>query len=185
MSNIWQKYKVVITIFICVMIFISVVKSCEKEPKIVTRTVTKIVTKHDTIIKVKIQEVPKTVYIQKIKTVEGETKIVYVDKPTDSTIKANQYDATVVSNNATAQLKITTTGELLDVQGVITYPEKETTTTITKTKAKSGLFIYGSVPLNKNQINVETGLIYQYKNTLGVMGGVQYNEFTKLAELKI
>lgn len=186
MLKVWQKYKIAIVCVIGFLIFITVVRSCEKEPKIVTKTVTKIVTLRDTIKTVTIKEVPKIVYVNKYVNVKGDKVIVYVDKPTDSsTIKANQYDTEIRSNNALAKLQITTSGELLDVQGVIEYPKETVTTTITKTKAQSGLFLFSQVPINANQINAELGLLYQFKNSVMVMGGLQYNEFTKRADIKV
>jgi len=160
---------------------IVVIKQLEKEPKIITKTVTKTVV--DTIKTVEIKEVPKTVYVNKYITEKGETKIVYVKEKDSSTIEAKQYETKLTSNKATADLKVTTTGELLDVQGVITYPEK--TTTITKVKNKSGLFIYGNAPLNKNFTNAEIGLLYQFKNTIRIMGGVPDNNITNSANIKV
>jgi hypothetical protein len=186
MINILNKYKIVIIAIVTFLVLLTVVKQCEQEPKIVTKTVTKTETKTDTIIKVQIKEVPKIVYINKYIDVKGDKVIVYVDKPTDSsTIKANQYDTEIKSNNATAKLKITTSGELLDVTGVIEYPKETVTTTINKTSAKSGLFIYASAPINNNNLNIEVGGMYQFKNTLLLLGGVQYNQFTKGLDAKI
>jgi hypothetical protein len=165
----------------CVVVF---VKSCDDEDKIVTKTEIKYIKVIDTVVKTVISE-PKTVYINKYKTIKGNDSIVYVSKTDSTTVKANQYDTKLESNNATADLKITVIGELLDVSGIITYENKETTTTITKTKAKSGVFIYGNVPINSNLINVEVGLLYQIKNKLIIMGGVQYNQFTKSPDIKV
>jgi hypothetical protein len=180
---IWTKYKNIIFIVVGFLLVMIIVRSCEKEPKITTKTVTKIEYVRDTFIKTVISE-PKVVYVQKIKTIEGETKVVYLDKPSSSTISANQYETVLKSNNATANLKITSTGEVLDVQGTIDFPKETTITTITKSTAKSGLFIFAQVPVNQNQINIEVGALYQFKNTFGIMGSVQYNEFTKGVDLK-
>lgn len=124
----------------------------------------------------------KTVYIDTSKTdikyVKGKTiykdSIIYVDKPNDNTITANQYQTKIESNNAFADLNITTTGELLDVKGNITYPEKETTTTITNTVNDSGFFLYGQMPVN-NIESPEIGIMYQHKNKLILGGGIQIN----------
>ena len=179
-----NKYKAVIILVVAALLFITIVRQCEKEPKIVTKTVTKIVTQYDTIIKTVISE-PKTVYVKKFVNVKGDTEIVYVNASDSSSVKANQYNTTLTSNKASADLKITVDGTLLDVTGVIRYPEKTVTNTVTKSKAKSGLFVFGQVPLNTNNIQVEIGLMYQFKNTLMVTGGVQYNDFTKSADLKV
>lgn len=178
----WVKYLIV------AIAVILIVKACESEPETIIKTETKIVTVHDTIKTVEISE-PKTVYVTRVKDsliyLPNNNEGGLIGGLNDSIIKANQYNTDLKSNNATASLTITTTGALLDVSGVITYPEKETTTTITKIKDKSGLFLYGSVPVNHNMVNVEAGLVYQFKNKMMVMGGVQYNQFTKSPDIKI
>lgn len=154
-------------------------KQCSKEPKTITKTEYIKVT--DTITNTIIDTVPKLVYVEKTKTIKGKDSIVYKDKPTDNTIKANQYNTTLKSNNASADLKITTTGELLDVQGAINYTKEIKTVK----QAQSGLFLYGDVPITKPHTNVELGLIYQFKNSILIKGGAQYNNFTKGVDLKV
>ena len=176
--SIWWLVALLVVLF-------ALLKQCEGEPKVVTNTVTKIVTKHDTINEVIIKEVPKTVYVNKYIDKQGEKVIVYVDKPNDSTITANQYTTTLKSNKATAKIDITTTGELLDVSGVITYPEKETTTTITKTRDASGLYLFGAAPINSQALTPEIGVLYQFKNKMFVSTSVQYNNFTNNVDAKI
>lgn len=162
-----------------------VVKQCEKKPKVVTKTKIKYVKVIDTITKIEIQEVPKTVYVEKVKTVKGKDSIIYVDKPNDSTITANQYDTKLESNNATADLKITTTGQLLDVKGVINYTQENTTTTITKTVPQSGLFLYGKTSINPLVENIEVGLDYQFKNTFIVGASTSYNDLSKSVNFNV
>lgn len=169
------------TYLLVVVVIIVLIKQCE-EPEIKIETVTEYVKVTDTITNTIIQEIPKTVYVERLKTVKGKDSVVYVDKPTETTIKANQYDTKLESNNATADLKITTTGELLDVSGVINFTQENTTTTITKTKAKSGLFLYGKVPIT-NFNSPEIGVLYQFKNSLIIGSGVQYNNLTKALEI--
>lgn len=170
-------------ILIGVVCLVALNKQCEK-PKEVVKTVTKIEYISDTIHTVEIKEVPKVVYVERTKTIKGKDSIVYVDKPNDSTIQANQYQTTLKSNDATAEVQITTTGQLLDVKGIITYPrEKETVTTI-KNRNNSGLFIYGDLPITNN-FNPEVGAIYQFKNTALIKTGVQYNSITNGIDFKI
>ena len=154
------------------VILFAVIKQCEKEPKIITKTETKTIVVKDTITETVIKEVPKTVYVEKIINQKGDTEIVFVKDSTSTSIKSKQYDTTLKSNDASAELKITTSGEILDVSGIITYPKKETTTTITKIKPQSGLFLSAQVPIQKNFNSVGLGLDYQFKNTLliGVVG---------------
>jgi len=165
----------ILYIVIGLIVMFALMKQCEGEPKVVTKTVTKIVTKHDTINNVIIKEVPKTVYVEKVKTVKGKDSIIYKDKPSETTITANEYQTEVKSNKATASLKITTTGELLDVLGVITYPEKETITETIKIRDASGLYLYGSAPITAQALTPELGLQFNIKNKMFVSGGVQYN----------
>lgn len=175
----------IIVIVIAIITLMSLIKACEDEAKVKVKTVTKVVTVNDTITKVKIDTIYTPVIVEKIKNVKGETKIVYIDTTTNTSLEAKQYNTSILSNNATASLKITTTGELLDVQGVIKYPKETITKTVTKTKSKSGLFLYGQMPLNQNNINIEVGAIYQFKNYLMVLGGVQYNQFTNSGDIKV
>ena len=178
-----EKYKVIITVVVCALVFMTVVRQCEKEPTIRTVTETKTVIVHDTITKTIISE-PKVVYVKKYVDVKGDTKIVYLEKQDTSATEAKEYKSTIKGTKASAEVTVLTTGDLLDISGIITYPELETTTTITKTKSKSGLFLYGSVPLNTNSINIEAGVIYQFKNTLMLGVGGQYDDYSKSGYLK-
>ena len=162
-----------------------IVKACEQEPKIVTKTETKIVTKHDTIHNFEIIDKPVKVYIERFKTLKGKDSIIYLKEPNGSEIEANSFKTVLSSNKAKADLNIVTTGELLDVKGVITYPEVTNTVTITKTKPQSGLFVFGAMPINANVINPELGLMYQFKNSLMFTTSAQYNNFTKNPDIKI
>lgn len=177
--------KEIIAIAIGMITLMGLIKACEDEPKVKIKTVTKVVKVHDTITNVKIDTIYSRVIVEKIKNVKGETKIVYIDTTTNTSIEAKQYKTTILSNEASANLKITTSGELLDVQGTIDYPKEVKTITKTITKSKSGLFLYGQVPINTNNINIEAGAIYQFKNSLMVLCGVQYNQFTKSGDIKV
>lgn len=176
-----MKTKNILFIIAGIIVLFTLMKQCSSEPpKVVTKTITKIVT--DTLTLEKIVKVESPVYIERTKTLKGKDSIIYRDTPNDSTITANQYETKVTSNEAEADLTIVSTGEVLDVKGTITYPEKETITTITNNA--SGLFIYGSVPIN-NFSSPEIGVMYQFKNKVGVMAGVQYNSITKAPDYKV
>lgn len=97
--------------------------------------------------------------------IEGKERVVYRDTATGETREANQYDTKLNFNKATADLKITTTGDLIDVTGTIDYPF--TTKTITREvfKEKSGLFAYG-----QGGTAFGVGLDYQFKNKV-IVGG--------------
>jgi len=150
--------------------------------KIETKTVTKIVT--DTIVRTEIIEVEKKVFINKVKTIKGKDSIIFVDKSSPNSIETNQYKVKLESNDAFADLTITSETKPFQVSGVITYPEKETITTITKTKDRSGLFLYGTTSLDFGA-EIEVGLMYHLKNKVGIMSGINYNTITKRPDVKV
>lgn len=162
-----------------ILLTIFLVKRCEDEPKVITKTTTIVKTVKDTIRETIIEKVPERVYVEKIKTIKGKDSIVYQDKPSNTTLEANQYDAQLKANNATATLKVTTTGELLDVSGTIDYPEKTVTTTITKIKPKSGAFVYFETQLSTSPKRFEIGVDYQIRNTFLIGVSADYSNITK------
>ena len=166
------------------IILFSVFKQCDRDIKTITKTETVIKWKEKIVTETIIDTVFKKVYVQKIKTVKGKDSLIYKDKPSENTITANEYKAEVKTDSAIAKLNIVTTGELLDVTGVITYPEKETITTITKIKDKSGFYIYGALPIN-NITSPEVGVLFQVRNKVFVSAGVQLNNITKQPDLKV
>ena len=171
------------TYFLVIVLIIVLIKQCDGNERTVTKTKIEYVKVTDTVTKTKIDTIFKKVFVNKYVDKQGENVIVYVDKPNDSTIEANQYNTTLLSNNATAELEITTTGELLDVQGTINYSQKETTTETLKIRDASGFYIYGNMPVNSAQ--PELGVLYQLKNKMFISAGAQYNQFTKSADLKV
>lgn len=167
-----------------IVLALGIVKACEQEPKIVTKIKTETVTVYDTIHKFEIIDKPVKVFVERFKTLKGKDSIIYLKEPNPSTIEANSFKTVLSSNKAKADLNIVTTGELLDVKGVITYPEVTNTVTTKIIKAKSGLFIYADVPVSNMQ-NIEAGLIYQFKNSFLLKGSLQYNNLTKTPDLKV
>ena len=174
----------IIYLITSIIAIIVIVKACEQEPKIVTKVETKEVIVHDTVHKFEIVEKPVKVFLERFKTLKGKDSIIYLKEPNSSTIEANSFKTVLSSNKAKADLEIVTTGELLDVKGVITYPEVTNTITTKIIKPKSGLFIYGDVPVS-NVENIELGLMYQIRNTFLVKAGVQYNNITNAPDLKV
>ena len=157
-------------VYIALVIFILLFfNECSKDPEV--KTVTKIKTVRDTITNTIISK-PKDVIFYKTDTIhEKETVFIKNSNP----IKAKEYDTKLESNNATADLKIITTGELLDVQGVITYPEKETTLI----KPKSGLFLNLETSVKPTFERVGVSLDYQIKNKWLIGVGASYNNQVK------
>jgi hypothetical protein len=176
----------IIWLIIGLIIIFALLKQCEEEPQVITKTetVTKIVT--DTITQVKIKEVPKTVYVEKIKTktIKGDSIIVYKDKPGETSTMATLYQTELLSNEAKADLQIVVDGELLDISGTIQFPKEEKTTTIIKKTNNSGLFIYGQLPISTS-IAPELGVMFQIKNKIIIGAGANYNNFTKKIEPNI
>lgn len=99
--------------------------------------------------------------------IKGKDSIIYRDTATGETREALQYDTQLKSNNATADLKITTTGELIDVTGTIEYPEKTVTIERDIPVNTSGLFAWVQTDASLQLFGV--GLDYQFKNK--VMAG--------------
>jgi hypothetical protein len=166
-----------------IIVIIVLTKQCEGEPRTITKTKIEYINVTDTITNTIIQEVPKKVYVERVKNIKGNDSIIYKDKPNDSTITANQYDTKLESNKATADLKITTTGELLNVTGVINYTKEVKTIETTKIRDASGFYIYANMPVNS--IQPEVGALYQFKNKMFISAGAQYNSFTKSADIKV
>lgn len=171
----WHKYLIGALVIIAIIVFI---KSCENEPKI--KTETKIVYKDriDTITQTVIKEIPKKVYYEVIKTVNGKDSIIYVDKPSDNSLEAQIYDVTIKTDSSSAELKITSLTKPIDVFGTIKCINKETTTKETIIKPKSGLFLYGESSINPMLENVGVGLDYQIRNTLIIGTSANYDNIS-------
>lgn len=181
-----KTYKYLPYLLLCIAIIIIAIQCKPDPPKVVTKT--KVITVTDTIIKTHIEEVPVVRYVKQIETVKGKDSIIYVDKPVapdPDVIKANEFSAAITSNKASADLKILSTGTVLDVSGVITYPELQTTTTIYRDR--SALFLYGETSVSPAFERAEIGLDYQIKNKLIIGASIDYHNISKQlgANLKI
>lgn len=164
------------------------IQECQRPP--VVKIEEKIVTKTDTITKTKI--IPGDIrYVQLTKTVKGKDSIVYVDKPSeiDSTVvEAREFKTTLEADSARADLSILSTGQVLDVQGTITWQEKTTTKIIEKVRPK--LYIYGETSVNPMLEKTEIGLdLSTKKYILGVSAehifGVEQTFFNVKVGVKI
>lgn len=180
-----KQLKNILLIALALAIVVLAIKQCNTEPKVITKTKIEYVKVTDTITETKIDTVAKTIYVERIKTVKGKDSIIYRDKPTPGTFPANQYDTQLKSNNATADLKITTTGKLLDVTGTINQTQTNTITEITKTVPQSGLFLYGETSVNPFFERAAIGLDYQFKNAFLVGASASYNNVSKSAYLNV
>lgn len=87
----------------------------------------------------------------------------------------NKYPVTLKSNDATANLQVFTTGTLLDVEGVITYPEKTITKETTITKDASGLFLYAQTSMVPMLEQFQVGVDYVIKNKYIIGTSASYN----------
>lgn len=177
--------KNIIWLIAVVVLTVLLIKQCGKEPKTVTKI--QYINKTDTIVKTQIERVPQIRYVRRTITEQGKDSIIYVEKPRENdttVVVANEYDATVKTDSSRADLKILTTGELLDVKGTITYTQKNTETKIIKDK--SGLFLYGEVPLSKAK-SYGIGLDYQIRNKIiiGVSGSMVNDQFYANAKIGI
>jgi hypothetical protein len=159
-----------------------IVKSCEPKPIIKVKTEVNIKDIIDSVRTATLKGF-KPVYIDTSKSdiryIKGKTifkdSIVYVKTPNSNTIEAKQYDTELFANNATAKLQIIALGEVIDVRGAITYPEKETTTKVTKIVPMSGLFVYGGASVSPMLQVVEIGLDYQIRNTIIIGASINHD----------
>jgi len=179
-----DKIYIILTIVLVALMFFAV-KQCQPEPVIVTKTKTEYIKITDTITKTKIDTVPKLVYVEKIKTEKGKDSIIYVNQPSDTSITANKYTTELISNNAKANLQITTTGKLLDVQGTINYTQTNTTIENTKIVPRSGLFAYLETSTNPIFENSAIGLDYHIKNTILIGASTSYNNISKTVNFNV
>ena len=156
------------------LIGVLIASSCERgavevREKIVVKNIKVIDTVriHDTIRKPVKVFVDKWRYIQKIPNSIKEEEIV----------EANKYSQELVGKKGTAQIDVVTTGELLDLSGIIECNERIIEKTVTKYKNKSKLFLSGGIDmrLDGGIRNVRVGLDYNVKNKVILKGGLGYD----------
>ena len=165
--------KTIIAFVIGLVAMFFLMKSCEGEPKVVTKMVTKTEIVKEPITKVEIKEVTKTVYVQKKS--DSDTIIVFKDKPSEiPTTEAKEYKVTLNSNNAKADLTVTAK-ELFKIDGIISYPKETIKETTTITRDASGFYIYGSMPISSQITTPELGVMFQIKNKLIIGVGGRYD----------
>lgn len=148
-----------------------------KVPKPIIKTKVEYITRVDTV-KETIIKPPKIVYIDTsgpiIKYLDS---IIYRSgpEPKKTTIEAQEYSTTLTSNNATAELQIITTGELLDVKGNIIYQEKNTTTESVIYKTNNCLYLYGETSIFPRLEEFKLGVDYTIKNKFIIGINAGYN----------
>lgn len=125
----------------------------------------------------------KTKWLKPEKEIVRITDTFYLNSDSTNFVPANKYSLTLESNEATADLDITTTGELLDIDGVINYPKETITIKETIIDRAPHLSLYTMSPTNR--FSPELGLIYKTKGPISLMVSGNYNEFIKQGELKV
>lgn len=155
---------------IIIFLLSALLRECSKEPEVKTVTKIEYIEKTDTITKVKIDSVPVTRYVNRIKTVKGKDSIIYREVDNDSAIAAKEYRTRIESDSAHADLRVLVNGELLDVKGTITYPKE--IKTVKTYKNASGLFAYGQTSFNFQ--NIGLGVDYVHKNKIIIGANVNY-----------
>ncbi|MFV9552095.1 hypothetical protein [Algibacter sp. PT7-4] len=163
----------IITIIVATIV---VFKKCNPEPQVITETKIDYEKIKDSIKNVLIQEL-EPVYIDtgSTKYIKGKTVIkwrdslVFVKKPTNTSLKIRRFKSILNSNNASANLDIFSSGEVVHVDGTINYTQKNTTTTKTIIKQPTGLFLYGETSIKPALEKLEVGLdLVTKKNIFGV-----------------
>ncbi len=155
------------------LIGVLIASSCERDvveirEKIVIKNVkvTDTVRIHDTITK------PVKVYVDRWR---------YKPNPNpnneEEIIEANKYSQKLIGEKGIAQIDVVTTGELLDLSGIIECNEKIVEKTITKYANKSQLFLSGNIDmrLDGGVKSVRVGLDYNVKNKVILKGGLGYD----------
>lgn len=186
------KYVIQLGLFIIAVMFF--VDKCSSDVPVPTTTTT-IDIEHikDSIKNVLVNSI-EPVYIDTSKTIikwlKPEKEIVKVTDTfypqtgdSSNIVLANKYSLTLQSNEATADLNVTTTGELLDLQGTINYPKETITIKETIIDKAPHLSLYTMSPTNR--FSPEVGLIYKTKKSLSLMVAGQWNEFTNSGEFKV
>lgn len=119
----------------------------------------------------------KIIYLKPDEIIKIKDSIIYVDSSGvgQPAIKANQFDAVLKSNNATADLQILTTGTLLNVTGIIEYEKEIKTIETTKTIIKNGGFIYLETSVFPAIQRYEVGIDYTIRNKFILGSSVSYD----------
>ena len=168
----------IILILIIIILSLLLFQKCEEEPRVITKTVTKVETKDikEPINNYKIG-LPKRYVVVEIETkkIDYRDSIVYVPYNLTDSLKLNRYPISLLSNKAKFEGFALTSGKLYDFDGVISYPET-TITNNTETvirEAQSGLF--GFIQSNTRLNMFGAGLDWQIKNKFIVGANVTHN----------
>ncbi|MGB6267520.1 MAG: hypothetical protein WBF67_00795 [Olleya sp.] len=174
-------------LIVAFVVAFALMKQCEGEPKIVTKTEVDIEWIKDSVKLATLRGV-KPVYIDTVKTdikwLKSEPKIIkkdsiiYLDKPNKNTIESKEYDITLESNQATTDLKIVA-DNLYSISGITTYPKETITNITTTTRDASGFYIYAQMPISSQLNTPELGVMFQIKNKLILGVGGNYNNITQ------
>ncbi len=156
--------KTFLKILVLFIVILMITKSCSNvEQKTIVKTEVKIVKVKDTLRIEKVIDNPVTVYVDKFKYIK-QYDTLYRDSV--EIVKANKYTERIVGKKGTADIEVTTTGELLDLKVIIesktVFKEKE----ITKFRNKSKAFISGGFTSQGGNpfSTVNIGLDYHIKN---------------------
>lgn len=156
------------------LIGVLLASSCERDvvevkEKVVVKNIKVIDTVriHDTIRK------PVKVYVDKWRYVQRLPNSIKKEE----IVEANKYSQKLVGKKGVAQIEVITTGELLDLSGIIECNERVVEKTITKYKNKSKLFLSGGIDmrLDGGVRNIKVGLDYNIKNKVILKGGLGYD----------
>lgn len=111
---------------------------------------------------------PRLVFVEKV-VVENDTIIRFVNEPSETSITANKYSETLKGEHGEVDIDVTTTGQLLDLRGVMRFNKTETT--ITKVVEKNKLFM--GVEYNTDE-RIEAKLSLSLKNKAMISGGMGF-----------
>ena len=156
-----------ITAIVFFIIGVLITKGCSKpiEKEVIKKEVVTIKVT-DTLRMITPISTPRLVFVERV-VIENDTIIRFVKEPTETSIVANKYSETLKGEHGEVDIDVTTTGELLDLRGVMRFNRTETT--ITKLVRKNTLFIGGEYGTNGI---IESKVHLNLKDRMLFSGGV-------------
>ena len=177
--------KKILIVLVGIIILMVVAQQCNAEPITTIKTQTEYIKVYDTITETVFVDKPIIKYVNKVKTIRGKDSVVYVSKNDSAAIKSNSYETVLKSNNSSAYLNILTTGELLEVTGVIESQKKIITNNITKRTNNSGVFLYVETSILPQLQRYEVGVDWQIKNKFILGTSIDYNSISKTSHVNV
>lgn len=158
---------ITLTYVLCFFLGFFIANKCTKSKKV--ETLKEIVIEKKVVDTVRLTNTiskPTKVFVEKI-VIEYDTIIKYVDVATETSIEANKYKETLKGKHGEADIFVTTTGQLLDLKGVLRFTERETIRPMLV--RKNNLYLGGHYNTNDG---IESNLYFDLKQKIIISGGI-------------